>query len=254
MSPETFPACASIAAFTTACGSTARYFSRSRSSTHEARGSPSWSGTAVPPAPTTTPANSPGWSAAANRAAGVPTSGATMNGRPSPVSSTSRARNPPMARGASRSSRPSDPPNPGRSTAKSRACALRVSQMGVNAYRLSGHGLVSRIVGPAVPPPSAHLTHTPSTVRTRTSGSGVVSMGPLSPRLVGGRQWQSGGGPARRLATHTSPSAVCPLETGERTRVTHGCDGAAPAPVFLLSAQPARRNPRWAPPRNRPAT
>ena len=61
-----------------------RYLSKSGSSTRDRSGSPSSSGTATPPVPTTTLANSSGSAAAANRAAEVPTSGATMWGFPRP--------------------------------------------------------------------------------------------------------------------------------------------------------------------------
>jgi hypothetical protein len=76
----------------------------------------------------------------------------------------SRARNPPLARGENRSSRLSDAPKPGRSTAKRRACSASVVQIGANAYTLSGHGLVSRIVGSRGWPLSAYRIVNPSNV------------------------------------------------------------------------------------------
>ena len=78
MSSGTPPAIVSTAAPTIARGSILRYLSRSGSSTHDANGSPSWSGIAAPPVPTITLAIRSGCVAAANRAAEVPTSGATM--------------------------------------------------------------------------------------------------------------------------------------------------------------------------------
>ena len=81
----------------------------------------------------------------------------------------SRARNSPIARGDRRSSRRSDAPNPGRSTANSRACSASVAHIGANAYRLSGHGLVSSSVGSCEPPLSAYRIFRPSIVRNRGS-------------------------------------------------------------------------------------
>src|SRR4051812_26604470 len=75
MSSGTPPAIVLTAASTIACGSMRRYLSRAGSSTQEASGSPSWSGTAAPPGATMTPATRPGRAAAANSAAEVPTSG-----------------------------------------------------------------------------------------------------------------------------------------------------------------------------------
>ena len=80
-SSATPPAIVSIAVSTITCGSMRRYLSRSGSSTHERSGSPSSSGTAAPPVPTIRLAKRSGWAAAANRAADVPTSGATRCGR-----------------------------------------------------------------------------------------------------------------------------------------------------------------------------
>ena len=57
-----------------------------------------------------------------------------------------------MARGDRRSCRRSDAPKPGRSMAKRRACSASEPHMGVNAYTLSGQGLVRRIVGSGEPP------------------------------------------------------------------------------------------------------
>jgi hypothetical protein len=73
------------------------------------------------------------------------------------------------------SSRRSDAPNPGRSTAKRRACSASEAQIGANAYTLSGHGLVSRTAGSCALPLSAHRTRTPATVRKSTC-KGVVGM------------------------------------------------------------------------------
>jgi hypothetical protein len=60
-----------------------------------------------------------------------------------------------MARGDRRSSRRSEAPNPGRSTANSRACSASVAYIGANAYTLSGQGLVSSSIGSGEPPLSA---------------------------------------------------------------------------------------------------
>ena len=108
-------------------------------------------GTAAAPLPTTTLATRSGRAAAANSAAEVPMSGPTTCGRPRPHASISRARKPPIAEGERRSSRRSDPPKPGRSTAKSMKRGVSNDQIGANAYRLSGHGLVSRITCSAQP-------------------------------------------------------------------------------------------------------
>ena len=119
------PAIVSTATLTIACGSILRYLSRSGSSTQDLSGSPSWSGTAAPPVPTITLAIRSGCAAAANSAADVPTSGATMCGRPRSASTMSWARNPPIARGDMRSSRRSEAPKPGRSIANRRACSAK---------------------------------------------------------------------------------------------------------------------------------
>src|SRR5262245_24678957 len=165
MSSATPPAIVSTAAPTIARGSILRYLSRSGSSTHDASGSPSWSGRAAPPVPTITLAIRSGCAAAANRAAEVPTSGATMCGLPRSASAMSWARNSPIARGDRRFSRRSDAPNPGRSTANRRACSASVAQIGANAYRLSGQGLVSSIAGSCAPPLAAYRILSPSIVR-----------------------------------------------------------------------------------------
>src|SRR6516225_224433 len=170
------PAIVSAAAPTITRGSILRYLSRSGSSTHEASGSPSWIGTAAPPVPTVTLAIRSGCASAANRAAEVPTSGATMCGVPRSASVMSRARNSPIARGDSRSSRRSDAPKPGRSTANRRACPDSVSHIGANAYTLSGQGLVSRTTDSREPPLSAYRIRTPSTLRKRTCGVIVAGM------------------------------------------------------------------------------
>src|SRR5207247_1126764 len=101
--------------------------------------------TVTPPPPTTTLEKRSGRDAAAKSAAEVPMSGPTTCGRPRPHVSISRARKSPIASGDRRSSRRSEPPKPGRSTAKSRKRGVSSGQIGANAYTLSGHGLVSRI-------------------------------------------------------------------------------------------------------------
>lgn len=169
----------SAAAPTITCGSILRYLSRSGSRTHEASGWPSWIGTAVPPLPTITLTNRSGCAATANSAAAVPTSGATMCAVPRSASAMSRARNSPIARGDRRSSRRSDAPKPGRSTANRRACSASDAHIGANAYTLSGHGLVRTTVGFCVPPLSANRIRTPSIVRKRTCGVVVVGMHPI---------------------------------------------------------------------------
>src|SRR4051794_31095251 len=72
MSSGTPPAMVSTATLTIARGSIRRYLSRSGSSTQDASGSPSSSGTAAPPVPTITLAMRSGCAAAAKRAAGRP--------------------------------------------------------------------------------------------------------------------------------------------------------------------------------------
>ncbi len=59
-----------------------------------ANGSPSSSGTAAPPVPTITLVIRSGWVAAANRAAEVPTSGATMCGLPRSASTINSGEEP----------------------------------------------------------------------------------------------------------------------------------------------------------------
>src|SRR5262245_45609074 len=88
-----------------------------------------------------------------------------MCGLPRSASAMSWARNSPIARGDSRSARRSDAPKPGRSTANRRACSASVAQIGANAYRLSGQGLVSSTVGSLEPPLSAYRIRSPSIVR-----------------------------------------------------------------------------------------
>ena len=147
MSSGTPPALVSIAAPTIARASIRRYLSKSGSSTHEASGSPSCSGTAVPPVPTITLANRSGCAAAANRAAAVPTSGPDDVRRvQAGLGDHLRQELAHRPRREADPSRASDAPKPGRSTANRRACSASVAQIGANAYRLSGHGLVSRIV------------------------------------------------------------------------------------------------------------
>src|SRR5262245_34527841 len=165
MSSATPPAIVSTAAPTIVRGSILRYLSRSGSSTHEASGSPSCRGIAAPPVPTITLAIRSGCAAAANKAADVPTSGATMCGLPRSASAMSWVRKAPIARGDRRFSRRSDAPNPGRSTANRRACSASVAQIGANAYKLSGQGLVSSTAGSCAPPLSAYRIHSPSIVR-----------------------------------------------------------------------------------------
>ena len=169
-------------------GSIWRYLSRSGSSTHERSGSPSSSGTAAPPVPTITLAmplrmrrrREQGGRASrrrARRCAAVPRSASAM----------SRARNPPIARGDRRSSRRSDAPNPGRSTANRRACSASVAHIRANAYRLSGQGLVSSTIGSCEPPLSAYRIFSPSIVRNCGSidaVSEVVMTAPLASRCV----------------------------------------------------------------------
>ena len=179
MSSAIPPAMVSTAAPTITCGSILRYLSRSGSRTHEASGWPSWIGTAAPPLPTTTLTNRSGYAAAANRAAAVPTSGATRCALPRSASAMSRARNSPIARGDSRSSRRSDAPKPGRSTANRRACSESDAQIGANAYTLSGHGLVRTTVGLCGLPLSAYRIRTPSIIRKRTCGIVVAGMHPI---------------------------------------------------------------------------
>src|SRR6516162_8737690 len=170
------PAMVSTAVLTIARGSILRYLSRSGSRTHDASGSPSWIGTAAPPVPTTTLAIRSGCAAAANNAAAVPTSGATMCGVPRSASAMSCAKNSPIARGDNRSSRRSDAPKPGRSTASRWACSASDAHIGANAYTLSGQGLVSRTVGLCELPLSAYRIRSPSIVRKRTCGVVVVAM------------------------------------------------------------------------------
>src|SRR5437764_11043670 len=98
--------------------------------------------------------------AAANRAAEVPTSGATTAGVPSPHSAMSRSRKAPIADGESRSAPRSDWPTPGRSTAHRRNLPASDDQIGANANTLSGHGLVSTMVESAGPSLSAMRTRT----------------------------------------------------------------------------------------------
>src|SRR3954452_3865434 len=184
MSSGTSAAIVPTAVSTIIRGCIRRYLSRSGSSTHDARGSPSSSGIAAPPVPTITLANRSGCAAAAKSAADVPTSGATMCGRPRSASATSRARNPPIARGDRRSSRRSDPPNPGRSTANRRACSASVAHIGPNAYRLSGHGLVSRITGACQPPLSAYRIRRPSTARNCGSIDAVSEVFIVTPSEI----------------------------------------------------------------------
>src|SRR5580658_3419749 len=187
------PAMVPTAVLTITCGSILRYLSRSGSRTQDASGSPSWIGTAAPPVPTTTLASRSGWVAAANRAAEVPTSGATRCARPRSASVMSWARNSPIARGDSRSSRRSDAPNPGRSTANRRACSDSVAHIGANAYTLSGHGLVRTTVGFCELPLSAYRIRTPSIVRNRVRGMVVVGIRIL--QLLSGRSpWSVLGG------------------------------------------------------------
>jgi hypothetical protein len=170
------PARVSTAVLTITCGSILRYLSRSGSKTQDASGSPSWIGTAAPPVPTPTLASRSGWAAAANWAAEVPASGATRCARPRSASAMSRARNPPIARGDSRSSRRSDAPKPGRSTANKRACSDSDAHIGANAYTLSGQGLVRTTAGFCGLPLSAYRIRTPPTVRKRTCGMDVIDM------------------------------------------------------------------------------
>ena len=95
----------------------------SGASTHSFSGSPSWSGTAVPPVPTTRLRNRPGYSAAAKSDAAVPTSGPTRCGCSSPNASAARTMNSPIAFGDINDSRRSDCPNPGRSIATRWVCS-----------------------------------------------------------------------------------------------------------------------------------
>jgi hypothetical protein len=153
-----------------------RYLSQSGSSTHDASGSPSWIGTAVPPVPTIALAIRSGCAAAANNAAAVPTSGATMCGVPRSASAMSWAMNSPVARGDNRSCRRSDAPKPGRSMANRRACLASDAQIAAKAYTLSGQGLLSMTVGLCELPLSAYRIWSPSMVRRRTCGAVVVDM------------------------------------------------------------------------------
>src|ERR1700735_2695489 len=75
------------------------------------------------------------------------------------------ARKLPIARGERRSSRRSDAPKPGRSTANSRARSESVAHIGAKAYTLSGQGLVRRRVGACEPWVSAYRILRPSIVR-----------------------------------------------------------------------------------------
>ena len=203
----------------------------------------------MPPAPTITLAISSGCSAAANRAAGVPTSGATMYGLPSPVSVMRRAETHPWhaARAGRRvvlTRRTREGPRRTRGRVRP-----SVSQMGVNAYRLSGHGLVSMIVGSGYRRcrriGSAHRRRCGVGRRERVTWSWVQG----SRRLVGrasesrrgaaslvltrGGGWTGG---SARGGSRAGPSRVwlpphlgrCPSgldgRPGGWTRVTHGCD------------------------------
>ena len=85
--------------------------------------------------------------------------------------------------------------------------------MGAKAYRLSGQGLVRRMVGPLVPLLSAYRMRIPSTVRKRTSGVVVVVM----PSMVG-------------------------FVAAGRARVTHGSGHAARSPRRWRRGR--RRDPR----------
>jgi hypothetical protein len=91
----------------------------------------------------------------------------------------SPARNSPIARGDRRSSRRSDAPKPGKSTANKRACSASDAHIGANAYTLSGHGLVRTTVGFCMPPLSANRIRTPSIVRKRTGGIVIVGLHPI---------------------------------------------------------------------------
>jgi hypothetical protein len=166
----------STAVSTITRGSILRYLPGPGSRTHDACGSPSWIGTAAPPVPTIALPVRFGCAVAANRAAAVPTSCATMCGVPRSASVMSWARNSPIARGDSRSWRRSDAPKPGRSTANRRACSAGVAHIGANAYTLSGQGLVSRTVGFCGLPLSAYRIRTPPAVRKRTCGVVVVGI------------------------------------------------------------------------------
>ena len=209
----------SSAALTMARGSIARKLSRSGARVHCSSGPPSEIGTAAPPLPTTTLDSRPGREAAANRAAEVPMSGPTMCGLPSPHTSTSPARNSPIACGDRMSSRRSDPPNPGRSTAKRRACCASEDQIGAKAYTLSGHGLVSRIDCSAGPGLSAQRILTPSTDRNPirivscmasapdgrgggTASGLAASIAPVEP--TGPHPWLAGPGDGANVATQSS--------------------------------------------------
>ena len=114
---------------TTSLGPMARYGARSSSWTQARSGSPSWIGTAAPPLPTVALRNRSGCPATANSTALVPMSGPTTCGLASPNSSATRTMNSPMACGDSRSSRSSECPKPGRSTAVRWACSASLDQV-----------------------------------------------------------------------------------------------------------------------------
>ena len=151
-------------------------------------------GKAQPPLPTTRLWRRPGWLAATNRAAAVPTPGLTRCGCSMPHSSRSLIRNSLIAAGESSSGRRSERPKPGRSTATSRAAADRRAHTRSKASRLSGQGLVSTRHRLEELSLAAKRICSPSTVRkpirmslpTVTSGLGRSPVTRAKARISGG--------------------------------------------------------------------
>ena len=154
------------------------------------------------------------------QAAAVPTSGATTCGVPTSASAMSWDRNSPIARGARKFSLRSDAPEPGRSTAKGRACPDSGARMGANAYTLSGHGLVNRTVGSCEPPLSAYRTRSPPIVRKPACRVAAVAM---QQSFTIGSSFEPANTLARSLVVRPSGAAI-PAAAGRDVQPTGTAD------------------------------
>ena len=173
----------------------------------------------------------------------------------------------PVARGDSRSSRRSDAPKPGRSTAKRRACSESEAHIGANAYTLSGQGLVRTTTGFCEPPLSAYRIRTPSMapeadlqgccrwhVEILSSRAALRACEHLAKSLVirapvppSGRDFHRSGtllagvAKVRASSGHDDVLDLCHVAPGVRSGILWGAPGLARAHVRRVPVPPVVR-------------